>query len=99
MVVWPGKGLTEVPTALRTTQKNLIMPQMSFLRFRLSDRQLILLLVGGFLFMVAGSWFSQFDPERQARAARMNGQETPTHIHQHPEAQPAVYAEATTSRR
>jgi len=99
MVVWPGKGIDGSAGCAKNHTKNLIMPQMSFLRFRLSDRQLILLLVGGFLFMVAGSWFSQFDPERQARAARMNGQETPTRIHQHPEAQAAVYAEATASRR
>jgi preprotein translocase subunit YajC len=35
---------------------------------RISDRQWLLLLAGGFLFMFGGSWFSQFEPERRQRA-------------------------------
>jgi len=35
---------------------------------RISDRQWILLLAGGFLFMLGGSWFSQYEPERRQRA-------------------------------
>lgn len=38
--------------------------------FRMNDRTVIGLLLAGLLIVFIGSWFSQFQPERQERALR-----------------------------
>lgn len=61
--------------------------------FRISDRQWILLLAGGFLFMFGGSWFNQFEPERRLRAEMSESRlQLPSTDDRAPER--GVYAEA-----
>jgi hypothetical protein len=46
-------------------------------RMRISDKQWVLLLAGGLFFMLGGSWFSQFEPDRRHRAQMRHSQEMP----------------------
>lgn len=74
------------------------MARLLSLPLRFTDRHWIMLLAAGFVIMMAGSWFNQFNPDRQARAARLNGQEIPAGIHPHSGTSQAVYAEASSTR-
>lgn len=68
-------------------------------RIRISDKQWILLLAVGFFIMVGGSWFSQFEPDRQHRAQMRQSFEAPVQMKPGSESlAPSAYAEVIGNR-
>lgn len=75
------------------------MNTQSQARICISDKQWILLLAVGFFIMVGGSWFSQFEPDRQLRAQMRQSFELPAQINPGSESvAPSVYAEVIRDR-
>ncbi|MBP6184639.1 MAG: hypothetical protein KA479_06830 [Saprospiraceae bacterium] len=69
-------------------------------RMRISDKQWVLLLVGGLFFMLGGSWFSQFEPDRRHRAQMRQSQELPFQIDPSgKQIAPSAYADAKPKDR
>lgn len=65
----------------------------------ISEKQWILLLAVGFFIMVGGSWFSQFEPDRQHRAQMRQSFEAPAQMKPGSESlAPSAYAEVIRNR-